>query len=229
MAKPTETAERPGRLKQIRMIASFIHKNNRTGMPIVFASALGTLILFVVIGVVIDLLWYMIPLGIMTAAIVGLVIFGRLAQKAQYAALEGQLGGAAVILESMRGNWTVTPAVVVTREQHLVHRVVGPPGIVLVSEGPGNRTQRLLQAEKKRLQRVVPDIYIYDIQCGDAEGQIPLKNLQRHVMKLPRNLRKPAVMTINDRLRTLPSSVPIPKGPLPKGMRMPKGVNPKTR
>ncbi|MEU4835715.1 DUF4191 domain-containing protein [Streptosporangium sp. NPDC023615] len=221
MAKKPEDSERPGRVKQLRMVAQIIKQANPKGMPIVYASALGTLVLFVVIGLVTGW-WYLFPLGIMLALTVGLVVFGQLAQRAQYSMLHGQTGAAAAILQSMRGNWEVTPAVAVTRDQDIVHRVVGYPGIVLVSEGPGNRVQRMLVAEKKRVQRVALDVPVYDVQSGDGEGQIPLAKLQRHLMKLPRNLKKPAVYEINNRLKALPQTMPMPKGPLPRGAKMPR-------
>lgn len=81
----------------------------------------------------------------------------------------------------------------------------------------------MLVAEKKRVQRVATDVPVYDIQCGDADGQVPLAKLQRHMMKLPRNLKKGAVSEVNNRMRALTPAVPMPKGPIPKGMRMPRG------
>ncbi|MET8143719.1 DUF4191 domain-containing protein [Sphaerisporangium sp. NPDC005288] len=223
MAKKPADPERPGRVKQLRMVAQIIQKANPKGMPIVYASALATLVVFVVVGLVTGLLWQLIILGVMVAITVGLLVFGQLAQRAQYSMLEGQPGAAAAILQSMRGNWQVTPAVAVTRDQDVVHRVVGFPGIVLVSEGPGSRVQRMLVAEKKRVQRVAIDVPVYDIQCGDGEGQVPINKLQRHLMKLPRNLKKEAVSEVNYRLRALPQTLPVPKGPMPKGARMPRG------
>ncbi|MBB5140033.1 hypothetical protein HNP84_009798 [Thermocatellispora tengchongensis] len=223
--KPADPAanERPGRIKQLRMIAQIIKQANPKGMPIVYASALGTLILCIVIGLVTGWLWYMVFIGIMLALTVGLVVFGQLAQRAQYSLLHGQVGAAAAILQGMRGNWDVTPAVAVNRDQDVVHRVVGYPGIVLVSEGPGNRVQKMLVSEKKRVQRVAVDVPVYDVQCGDGEGQVPLAKLQRHLMKLPRNLKKPAVSEVKYRLRALPQTLPVPKGPMPRGARMPRG------
>ncbi|GII60046.1 membrane protein [Sphaerisporangium krabiense] len=223
MANKPADPERPGRVKQLRMIAQIIQKANPKGMPIVFASALGTLAVFVVLGLVTGLVWQLIVLGLMVAVTVGMVVFGQLAQRAQYSMLDGQPGAAAAILQSMRGNWEVTPAVAVTRDQDVVHRAVGYPGIVLVSEGPGNRVQKMLLAEKKRVQRVAVDVPVYDIQCGEGEGQVPLKKLQRHMMKLPRNLKKQAVSEVNYRLRALPQTLPMPKGPMPRGARMPRG------
>ncbi|MEU6997514.1 DUF4191 domain-containing protein [Nonomuraea sp. NPDC046570] len=222
MAKPVDP-EKPGRIKQLRMIAQIIKQANPKGMPIVFLSAVGTLAVAVVIGLVTGLVWYSVFIGVLLAFTVGLVVFGQLAQRAQYSMLDGQVGAAAAVLQGMRGNWEVTPAIAVNRDQDLVHLVVGLPGIILVSEGPGTRVQKLLVSEKKRLQRVALDVPVYDIQCGDAEGQVPLGKLQRHIMKLPRNLKKPAVNQVKDRLRSLPKNLPMPKGPMPKGARMPRG------
>ncbi|MGW4423069.1 DUF4191 domain-containing protein [Streptosporangium sp. NPDC004631] len=222
MAKKPEDQERPGRIKQLRMIAQIIKQANPKGMPIVYAAALGTLALCVVIGLVTGWFWYLLFIGIMLAFTVGLVVFGQLAQRAQYSMLDGQPGAAAAILQGMRGNWEVTPAVAVNRDQDIVHRVVGYPGVILVSEGPGSRVQRMLVAEKKRVQRIALDVPVYDIQSGDGEGQIPIAKLQRHLMKLPRNLKKPAVYEINSRLKALPQTLPMPKGPLPRGAKMPR-------
>jgi hypothetical protein len=38
------------------------------------------------------------------------------------------------VLQTVRGNWRVTPMVGFTREQDLVHRVLGLPGVILVGE-----------------------------------------------------------------------------------------------
>ncbi|GAB3891195.1 DUF4191 domain-containing protein [Microbispora bryophytorum subsp. camponoti] len=204
------------------MVAQIIQQANPKGMPIVYASALGTLIVFVVIGVIFG--WTWIVFGVFAAVLVGMVVFSRLAQKAQYSMLHGQPGATYAILQSLRGTWHVEEKpVAVNRDQDLVFRVVGFPGVILVSEGPSNRVQRMLLAEKKRVQRVAVDVPVYDVQCGDGEGQIPLAKLQRHMMKLPRNLKKGAVSEVNNRMRALTPAIPMPKGPIPKGARMPRG------
>ena len=227
--KPAETAERPGRIKQIRMIAKVLRQANPKALPIVFGAAFGTLALFIVIGLVIGQLWFMIPLGILAAVAVGMIVFGQVAQRTQYKMLAGQPGAAASVLEAMRGNWTVTPAVGGNRNLDLVHRVVGRPGVILVSEGPSARVGPLLGAEKKRISRAAQQVPIYDLQVGEEEGQISIGKLQRHLMKLPRNLTKGQVMELNDRLRALPQSMQMPKGPIPKGAKMPKAPKPRMR
>ena len=70
---------------------------------------------------------------------------------------------------------------------------------------------------------------IYDIQVGNEEGQIPIRKVQRHIMKLPKNLKGPAVADLNFRLKALPQSLQMPKGPVPRNARMPKAPRPKFR
>ena len=89
----------------------------------------------------------------------------------------------------MRGGWTVTPAVSANRNMDVVHRAVGKPGVVLVGEGSPNRLPSLLAAEKKRISRVAYETPIYDFQVGNEEGQVPIRKLQRKIMRLPRNLK----------------------------------------
>jgi len=68
-----------------------------------------------------------------------------------------------------------------------------------------------------------------DIQVGDAPGQVPIRKLQVHLRKLPSNLKGPAVADLNFRLKALPQSLQMPKGPVPRNARMPKAPRPKFR
>ena len=218
-----------GRLKQIRMMAGLIHRSNPRAMPIVFGSALGIVAVMVVVGLLTGLPALFIPLGVLLGALVGMILFGRFAQAAQYAAIEGQPGAAAAVLENMRGNWTVTPAIAANRNMDVVHRTVGRPGVVLVGEGSPTRLASLMAAEKKRVARVAYEVPIFEFQVGNEEGQIPLSKLQRKVMRLPRNLKPAAVSDINHRLKALQPSLQAPKGPIPRNIRQPKMPRPKAR
>jgi hypothetical protein len=218
-----------GRLKQIRMVAGLIHRSNPRAMPIVFGSALGIVAVMVVVGLLTGLALLLIPLGVLLGALVGMILFGRFAQAAQYAAIEGQPGAAAAVLENMRGNWTVTPAIAANRNMDVVHRTVGKPGVVLVGEGSPTRLASLMAAEKKRVARVAYEVPIFEFQVGNEEGQIPLSKLQRKVMRLPRKLKPAAVSDINHRLKALQPSLQAPKGPIPRNIRQPKMPRPKAR
>ena len=218
-----------GRIKQIRMVAGIVREHNPRALPLIAATAIGIIGVAVLVGLLTGLAGLLIPLGVFAGLAAAMILFGRFAQSAQYAAVEGQPGGAAAILQSMRGGWTVTPAVAANRNMDVVHRAVGRPGVVLVGEGSPNRLPALLAAEKKRVSRIAYDVPIYDIQVGDEEGQIPIRRLQRHIMKLPRNLKGPAVADLNFRLESLPQTLQMPKGPVPRQGRMPKAPRPRYR
>ena len=218
----------PGRIQQMRMVAGLVHKANPRALPIVIGSGLGVLVVLVVVGLLTGLV-FLIPLGVLLGILVAVFLFGRFAQTAQYAAIEGQPGAAAAVLQSLRGNWTVTPAIAANRNMDVVHRAVGRPGVVLVGEGSPTRLPSLLAAEKKRVARVAFDVPIHDFQVGDGEGQIPLRQLQRKIMKLPRDLKGTEVADLNFRLKALPQSLQAPKGPMPRGGRPPRMPRPRTR
>jgi Domain of unknown function (DUF4191) len=218
-----------GRLKQIRLVAGMVHRENPRAMPIVIGTGVGIIAVFVIVGLLTGLAPLLIPVGVLLGLLAAMLLFGRFAQASQYAAIEGQPGAAAAVLENMRGSWTVTPAIAANRNMDVVHRTVGRPGVILVGEGSPARLASLMAAEKKRVARVAYEVPIFEFQVGDEEGQIPLSKLQRKVMRLPRNLKPAAVSDINHRLKALQPSMQAPKGPIPKNIRQPKMPRPKTR
>jgi Domain of unknown function (DUF4191) len=227
--KAAADAASPGRLKQIGMVAGIVRKANPRALPILAATGVGIIAVFVLAGLLTGTAPFLIPLGVLVGLMVAMILFGRFAQSAQYATIAGQPGAAAAILQSMRGSWNVTPAISANRNMDVVHRAVGRPGVILVGEGSPTRLPSMLAAEKKRIARVAQDVPIYDIQVGDETGQISIRKLQRHIMKLPRNLKGQAVADLNYRLKALPQSLQMPKGPVPRAGRMPKAPRPKMR
>jgi hypothetical protein len=217
------------RIKQIGMVAGIIRKTNPKALPIVALTGIGIIAIVVVIGLLTGTAAFLIPLGVLLGLTAAMILFGRFAQSAQYATIAGQPGAAAAILQSMRGSWNVTPAISANRNMDVVHRAVGKPGVILVGEGSPNRLPSLLAAEKKRVSRVAYDVPIYDFQVGDEDGQVPIRRLQRTIMKLPRNLKGPAVADLNYRLKALPQTLQMPQGPMPKTGRVPKAPRPKFR
>jgi membrane protein implicated in regulation of membrane protease activity len=160
-----------------------------------------------------------IPAGLLAATF----WFSRRAMRAAYKQIEGQPGAAAAVIQSMRGGtWAVTPAVAVNKSQDIITRVVGRPGVVLVSEGPSTRVVVMLANERKKTARWLPDVPIYEIQVGNDVDQVPLMKLQTRLTKLPRNLRGGEITDIRKRLDALGSAanaMPIPKGPMPTSSR----------
>jgi hypothetical protein len=182
----------------------------------------ATLIVAVPIGLWLN--WFTgIILGIPAGLLAATFWFSRRAMKAAYSQIDGQPGAAAAVIQSLRGgNWLVTPAVAVNKNQDIITRVVGKPGVVLVSEGPSSRVVPMLANERKRTARWLPEVPIYEIQVGNDEGQVALSKLQGALNKLPRNLRGGEVTEIRRRLDALGSAanaMPIPKGPMPTSAR----------
>lgn len=217
-----KNSERPGRLKQLRMVMRFLRQQDPKALPIIIATALGVFVVFLIVAFVTGQLVSFIILGVLTGFTAGMFVFGRLAQRAQYRMLGEQPGGGAAILDGMRGNWSVTPSVAGNRSMDVVHRAVGRPGVILVGEGSPRGVGQLLGSEKKRIARVAAEVPIYDFHIGDGEGQVPLKKLNGRITRLPRNLRKREVQELNNRLKAMPSRTGMPGGPMPKNARMPR-------
>jgi hypothetical protein len=225
MADKTEKTTRRQRAGQLRDAYKATHAKDPT-LPLWMVGAfVGIVALFVLIALLIGhFLIYLVILGVIFGTFGVLGVLYRRATKAGLAEIEGQAGAAAAVLQSMRGDWQVTPAVAFNVSQDMVHRVVGKPGVILVAEGAQTRTKALLLQEKKRVNRVAAEVPVYEISVGDDEGQVPLRKLQNHILRLPRNLDGTATSAVKQRMRALGAGQPpIPKGPMPKGGKVPRG------
>jgi len=205
----------------IKQAYSLTRKNDPKLPWIMLIAFVAVVAVVEVVGILLGSPWLFLPVGIMLGLLAALIIFGRRAQGSAYRQVEGQPGAAAWVLEGMRGDWRVTSGVAGTAQLDAVHRVLGRPGIVLVAEGAPSRVRGLLAQEKKKVARVVGDTPIYDIVVGDDEGQVPLRKLSNHVMKLPRNLTAAEVNSLGRRMSALGGArMPVPGGPLPGGKQM---------
>jgi hypothetical protein len=211
------------------MVAGIVHKRDPKSLPLLGLAGLGVAAVIILVGLLLGLVYAFIPLAILGGLLVAMILFGRLATSAQYAMVEGQPGAAAAVLQSLRGGFTTTPAIAANRNMDVVHRTVGKPGVILVGEGSPSRLPSLLAAEKKRIARIASQIPIYDFQVGDGEGQIPIRELNKKIMRLPRNIKGQAVAELNFRLNALPQQLQMPKGPVPRSARMPKPPRPRMR
>jgi hypothetical protein len=219
-------AANSGRLKQIALTYKMTRRADKKVGLVVAAVGIVTFGVFLAIGFLIDHPIYLGILGFLLAFLAMAIVFGRRAERAAFGQMEGQPGAAAAVLENIGRGWTTTPAIAMNRNQDVVHRAVGKAGVVLVAEGNANRLKGLLAAEKKKMARVMPEVPVHDVIVGDGEGEVPLKKVRTTLLKFPRVLTGPQVTAANDRLRALGdlmSNMPIPKGPMPKGMRMPRG------
>ncbi|MFE9064070.1 DUF4191 domain-containing protein [Streptomyces violaceusniger] len=221
-----ETSENPGRLKQIALTYKMTKRVDPKVTLVVAGVGIVTFGVLLAIGFLIGHPIFAGILGFVLAFLAMAIIFGRRAERAAFGQMEGQPGAAAAVLENVGRGWSVTPAVAMNRNQDVIHRAVGKAGVVLVAEGNPNRLKGMLAAEKKKMARIVAEVPVHDVIVGSGEGRVEIKKLRTTLLKLPRVLPGAQVTVVNDRLRALGdlmSNMPIPKGPMPKGMRMPKG------
>ena len=154
------------------------------------------------------------------AALAAMFFFTRIAGSAAYSSIEGQIGAGASVLMAIRKGWTTTPAVAVNRQQDMVHRSVGRAGIVLTGEG-GFAVRQMIQDEKRKSERFAPGVPIIEVYVGDGDGQVPIRKLQKHLAKLPKKLSAHQMREARARLKAVGGmSLPIPKGPMPKGTKI---------
>ncbi|MFE0175834.1 DUF4191 domain-containing protein [Streptomyces sp. NPDC059002] len=220
------SAAEPGRLKQIALTYKMTRRADPKIGLIIAAVGIVTFGVFLAIGFWLGHPVYLGILGFLLAFLAMAIVFGRRAERAAFGQMEGQPGAAAAVLDKIGRGWTTTPAVAMNRSQDVVHRTVGKAGIVLVAEGNPNRVKGLLAAEKKKMARIVADVPVHDVIVGTTDDTVSLKKLRTTLLKLPRVLTGPQVTATNDRLRAmgdLMSNMPLPKGPMPKGARMPRG------
>ena len=222
MAKTEDPAKQSRRQQLLASYRMTKEQDPKIGLVLGGTFLLVAAVAFVVLFFVQPSWIFAIIIGVLAGILAALIVFGRRAQRAMYAQIEGQPGAAAAVLGTLRKGWKTDPAIAFNRNQDLVHRVVGPPGIVLVGEGNPNRLRSLMANERRKHERVVSETPIHELIVGDEPGQVPVKKLTRHVSKMGREL-KPAEMTdVLARLRALDanrSNVPIPKGPVQTSMK----------
>lgn len=224
MAKKPKDPTKQSRIKQLRETFRMTRQvDPRIGWILLGWFLLAGLAAFAVVlllmpgGIV-----FPIVFGVLVGLLAALIVFGRRAQHAALSQIEGQPGAAAAALGMLRRGWKTDPAIAFTRQQDVVHRVVGPPGIVLVGEGNPNRLRQLMSSERRKHERAVSETPIHEVYLGDGPDQVTIYKLVKHVTKLGKGL-KPAEMTdVLARLKALDanrSSVPLPKGPMPTSAR----------
>ena len=220
--------KKPGRISQLMQA----YRLTKQGDPKIGWILLGTFVLSALVGYA---LFYLLPpswlaFDIASAVLVGLlgalIVFGRRATKSQLAQIEGQPGAAVAVLSMLKRGWKTDQVIAFNKQQDVVHRLVGPPGIVLIGEGNPNRLRSLMASERVKHQRVASEAPIHEVVIGYGEGEVPLGKLNRHVTKMKREVQPAQITDLLARLRALDASrpnIPLPKGPVPTSMKGQRG------
>jgi len=215
-------------MRQIGMVFSFTAKHDKLFVPLVIVAA-AIPIALTIVAVVLGWGLLFIPVGLMLTLLAILIVLNIRSNKAMLAQAAEQPGSSASIVENMRGDWRVTPAVATTTQMDMVHLVIGRAGVVLLGEGNPSRVRALIAQERKRLARVIGSADLRDFHVGEDEGEVPIAKLRMTLMKLPRTLSGKDLNALDKRLKALTSRPQLPKGAIPKNMRPPKGAFRATR
>ena len=226
-SKFRKNSAKPPKVKKVRF-KTFrdAYKVTKDVKPWIGAGIFGVFAITWSIGIATGLvIGHPIYVGFITlplAVLAAMFFFTRIASAAAYVSIEGQIGAGASVLMAIRKGWVTTPAVAVTKNQDMVHRSIGRAGIVLTGEGtPAVRT--MLQDERKKAERFAPGVPVIEIYVGDGSGQVALRKLQKSLTKLPKKLSAHQMREVRARFKAVGGmSLPIPRGPMPKGIRVPK-------
>jgi hypothetical protein len=236
MARKTDSAPKkpkePGRIKQMWQVFKMTRRYDSNA---VWIMALG-FALPVLAGVALALIlsrdnvfglvmW--ILAGVLAGLLAALIILGRRAERAAYKQIEGQPGAVgAVLRSSLKRSWTGSemPIAVNGKSQDAVYRAVGRGGVVLIGEGPRTRTTRMLEEERRKVLRILPNVPVTFLSVGPDPDAVPLHRVAAKMARLKPALTKPEVLAVSNRLTSLSSSpLPIPKGIDPMRMRPQRG------
>jgi F0F1-type ATP synthase assembly protein I len=224
--KPKTVKEKkPSRLKQIREVFNMTRRHDPMVPWLMLLAFLGVVAVSFFVGFLLDN-WVTgliigVPLGFLAATL----ILSRRAERAAFAQIENQPGASGAALGTLRRGWITEeqPVAVNPRTQDAVFRAVGRPGVVLVAEGPTHRVRPLIEGERKKLARILPNVTIHVIETGRGEGQVPISQVAKKMNKLNNELTKTEVSAVSKRISSLGTRLPIPKGVDPYKARPQRG------
>ncbi|WP_432541073.1 DUF4191 domain-containing protein [Kineococcus sp. SYSU DK002] len=223
-AAPKPKKQRWKRTRQLKQVYDMTVRVDPSAKWWLLLAFAGPIVLGLVVGLLVDHPIYFTILGVLLGVLAAMFVLGRRAESAAYMNLEGQKGAAGAALSSIRRGWTVEqePVAAEARNQDMVFRALGRGGIVLVGDGPPTRVRRLLEAERRKVARVVPNVpvHLFTVGDGGSEGEVPLRKLASRVQRLKPQLTKQEVAAVQKRLRALGGiRPPVPKGIDPMNAR----------
>ncbi|MFS0716242.1 DUF4191 domain-containing protein [Arthrobacter sp. 1P04PC] len=206
--------KKPSRLKQIKDVFQMTRRHDPMVTWLILLAFLGTVAVALLVGFLLENWITGLIIGIVLGVLAATLVLSRRAERAAFAQIENQPGASGAALGTLRRGWITEdqPVAVNPRTQDAVFRAIGRPGVVLVSEGPSHRVKPLIDGERKRLARILPNVTIHVIESGRGEGQTPISQVARKMGKMKNELTKTEVSTVSKRISSLGNRLPIPKG-----------------
>ena len=189
-------------------------------------AAVAAIAVIALIGILTNLAWWAwTPLALVSGLLAAMIVLTRKVRTGMVKRYEGQPGSAEVALQMLnKRKFSYDMAVTATRQLDLVHRVVGPGGIILIGEGQPGRVKPLLTSELRKHEQIAYGTPVTALTLGNGAGQVKLGDLQKRIEKMPGSLQAHQVAEVKKRLTALDAvrpKAPIPRGPMPS----PKGLN----
>ena len=221
--------KKQGRLSQIRDVYRITKQSDPAIGWYMLLAFLVVFAVFLVIGLILKMPVFLGIFGVLFGILAATIIMSRRAERAAYTQIEGQAGAAGAALSSIRRGWYTDREPVAAdvaragdvSSAAMVYRALGRPGVVLVGEGPTGRVQRLLAAEKKRVERVAPGVPVTTMRVGNGDDEVPLAKIASKVQRLKPQITKDEMAMVNKRLKALGGlRAPLPPGVDPTKARM---------
>jgi hypothetical protein len=155
--------------------------------------------------------------GLLVGLLALLLVLGQITQRLMYQNLEGQIGAvSALIKNQLRRSWRASEVPVrMNKSSDTVYRLVGRPGVVIISEGVKTRVAPLVEDARREASRIVPSIPVHTMHVG-ADG-LKIGETFKSMYKLKAQLKMAEVRVVSNRLNS------IAKTPM---SQMPKGIDP---
>jgi hypothetical protein len=213
-------------IRQIREVYKITTENDPKANLLMGGAFALMVVVFTLLGIfVLTPWWIYVIFGVLFGVLAAMAVLTWRAKTATYKRYEGQKGSAEVAMSMLGKEWVKSPVITANRQLDIVHRVVGPGGIVLIGEGDPGRVRQMLATESKKHEQIKYGTKVTTIVMGDRDNQVPLEKLYNHIKKLPKVIKTAEIDELSNRLRALDSmrpKIPLPKGPMPtsaKGAR----------
>jgi hypothetical protein len=222
-------AKEPGRIRQIFDVLVLVIKRDRLALLWLILGSLGPIaagIVFAIVATGGEPISFVVSIifGVLAGMLGFLIVLGQLTQRLMYSNLQGQPGAvSALIKNQLRRSWRGNDTPIrMNKNQDIVYRVVGKPGVVIVSEGVRSRVAPLVEDARREVQRIVPGVPVTLLHVG-SDG-LTLKDFFPALYKIKGRVRPAEILVVSNRLNSIaktPASM-MPKGIDPAKMRAPR-------
>ncbi|MGG7508266.1 DUF4191 domain-containing protein [Plantibacter sp. YIM 135249] len=223
---PAQAQKEPGRFKQLWQVFQLTRRHDKAAQWLM----LGGFLLPTAIGIVVALVFspgnifalvMWIIAGVLGGVLAALFILTRRADRVVYTQIEGRPGAVGQVLRAAPRSWQASemPVAVNPKTQDAIYRAVGRGGVALIAEGPKSRTSRLLEDEKRKVTRILPNVPVTVFHVGPDADSVSLRQLSPSLRKVKKSLTNPEVLAVSNRLSSFGSQLPIPKGVDPMKVR----------